>query len=208
MPASPNAPRFFVGKNDKQPTSPTLPARLPSASAAPIACAASSTTASRYLRAMLHERVEVDHLAVQMHRQQRFDHSARRAIDEPVAAQLAALRDRRADGGRIEVERRGIDVAEERPRTEARDDTGRREERERRRDDLVAGADVERHQRQQQRIGARRQAEAVLRLRVLGDLRLELGDAGPEDEALLVANLADRRLDLGAQRRVLALQIE
>ena len=87
-------------------------------------------------------------------------------------------------------------------------DAGRREERERRRDDLVAGADVERHQREQQRIGARRQAEAVLRLRVRGDLRLELGDSRPEDEALLVADLADRRLDLRAQRRVLALQIE
>ena len=27
MPASPNAPRFLVGKNDRQPTSPKLPAR-------------------------------------------------------------------------------------------------------------------------------------------------------------------------------------
>ena len=169
MPASPKAPRFFVGKNDRQPTSPMLPARLPSASAAPIACAASSMTASRYWRAMLTNASMIGHLAVEMHGHQRSDDSARRSIDEPVAAQLATLGDRRANGGGIEIERRGIDVAEERPRAEPRDDAGRREERERRRDDLVAGTDVERHQREQQRVGARRQAEAVLRLRVLGD---------------------------------------
>ena len=93
---------------------------------------------------------------------------ARLTSRSPRSSQL--LRDRCANGGRIEVERRGIDVAEERPRTEPRDDACGREERERRRDDLVAGADVERHQREQQRIGARRQAEAVLRLRVGGDL--------------------------------------
>ena len=48
----------------------------------------------------------------------------------------------------------------------------------------------------------------MLRLRILGDLRFELGDPRPEHEALLVADLANRGLDLGAQRRVLALQIE
>ncbi len=51
MPASPNAPRFLVGKNDRQPTSPKLPARLAVASAAPMAWAASSMTFSPWLRA-------------------------------------------------------------------------------------------------------------------------------------------------------------
>ncbi len=48
----------------------------------------------------------------------------------------------------------------------------------------------------------------MFRLRVLGELGLELRDSRPEHEALLVADFANRRLDLRAQRRVLALQIE
>ena len=39
-----NFNEFLLGKKEKQPMSPKLPARLPAASSAPMACAASSTT--------------------------------------------------------------------------------------------------------------------------------------------------------------------
>ena len=43
-PPSPNAPRFFDGKNENVAIVPSEPARRPSAASAPAACAASSTT--------------------------------------------------------------------------------------------------------------------------------------------------------------------
>ena len=52
MPASPKAPRFLVGKKDRQPMSPKLQARRCCASAAPIACAASSITFRPWRRAI------------------------------------------------------------------------------------------------------------------------------------------------------------
>jgi hypothetical protein len=46
------------------------------------------------------------------------------------------------------------------------------------------------------------------RLRILGNLRFELRDVRAQNEALLVAHLANRSFDLCAQRGVLALQVE
>ena len=74
MPASPNAPRFFVGKERQA-------ADVADAAGAP---AVGERGADRLrgvfddrepiaARAMLHERVDVGHLAVQVHRHQRFD---------------------------------------------------------------------------------------------------------------------------------------
>src|SRR6185503_19877793 len=100
----------------------------------------------------------------EVHGHQYADHAARRAIHEAIASHVATFGDRRAHRGGIEVECRSVDVAEERTGAEARDDTGRREEGERSRNDLVSWTDVERHQREQQRVCARRQAETVLRL--------------------------------------------
>src|SRR5688572_1062847 len=99
-----------------------------------------------------------------MNGQQRSNSSASRSIDEPIPTQLATLGDRRANGFGIEVEGRGIDITEEGARAEPRDNPCSREEREWRRDDLVAGPDIERHEREQQCVRARRQAEPVLRL--------------------------------------------
>ena len=73
----------------------------------------------------------------------------------------------------IEVEGRGIDVDEHRPRAEPRDRAGGGEERIGRRDDLVARADAERHQRQQQRVGARRDGDRVRTPSVARQLALE-----------------------------------
>ena len=55
----------------------------------------------------------------------------------------------------VDVERAGLGVDEHGRRADTRDATGGGEERIGRRDHFVAGADVERHQRGEHRVGAR-----------------------------------------------------
>ena len=77
-------------------------------------------------------------------------------------------------------------------RAPTRDDAaGGGEERIRRCDDFVAGADVERHQRREHRVGARRQADGVRITERVAQLSLEAVDFGTADEALAVANAGD-----------------
>ena len=57
--------------------------------------------------------------------------------------------------------------------------------------DLVARADAERHQRREQRVGARRHADRVVHAEVRLELALEPFDLGPVDEALAVADAGD-----------------
>ena len=68
--------------------------------------------------------------------------------------------------------------------------------------------DLQRHQRQQQRIGARGHTDAEPAPAIGGHARLELLDRGPQDEVLAGANLLDGCLHLGRQRLVLQLQIQ
>ena len=91
------------------------------------------------------ERVHVGGLAVEMHRQDR----------------ARARRDR--GRGRVRIERQplGIDVGEHRPRAGHHDGERRVGRRERRRDHLVARADVERAQDQRDRVGAGADADGV-----------------------------------------------
>ena len=110
-------------------------------------------------------------------------------------------------GGR-KIERRGIDVAENRPRAGPRDGAGGGEERERRGDHLIARTDAERHERQQQRIGARGHADAVRRAAISRDLRLEGAHVLAQDELLAFAHRCDDRHDLSADLRELGLKIE
>ena len=70
------------------------------------------------------------------------------------------------------------------------------------------GADSERHQRQQERIRARRDADPGRGPAVTRDLALERAHVLAEDELLARANLFDRRHDLGANLGKLRLQIE
>ena len=112
------------------------------------------------------------------------------------------------DRGRVDVERDRIDVDEPRRRADARDAAGGREERERRRDDLVAGTDAERHQRDEQRVGARRQADGVRDAEVGRHLALERLDLGAADEPLAVGDPRHRGEDFVADRPVLRLQIQ
>ena len=83
--------------------------------------------------------IHVRHLAVQVHRNDG----------------AGPARHLGRDLGRVQVVRRWIDVDEDRRRAHAGNRTRRREKRVRRRDDLVAGADVLRHQADEQGIAAR-----------------------------------------------------
>ena len=72
----------------------------------------------------------------------------------------------RRDGGAevngVEVIGVEVDIDEHRSRPESRDRAGAGEKRVRRRDHFVAARDAERHERQQQRIGSRRNSHRVL----------------------------------------------
>ena len=67
----------------------------------------------------------------------------------------------------------GVDVGEDRSRAAPHDRLGRRVEREGRADHLVAGADAERVEREDERIGAVRDADRPLHAEVGGGLLLE-----------------------------------
>ena len=90
---------------------------------------------------------------------------------------------RALDVGRVEVQRRRVDVGEDGRRADARDRLGGRVERERGADHLVAGADPDRVEHEHDRVGAVRDADRLLDAEVLGRLALEALDLGAEDEA-------------------------
>ena len=121
---------------------------------------------------------------------------------------LGFRRDRRNGLIGVDVERRRIDVDEHRPGAQPLDGAGGRKERIRRRDDLVARFDVERHQRQEERVGPGRNGDGVRDADEGAELALERLDFGPHDEALAVADACHRREDFIAQRTVLRLQVE
>ena len=174
-PPSPNAPRFFDGKNEKVAIVPSAPGR-PSAASEPAACAASSTTGTPSASISAHRR----DVAEQVH----GDHG------------LRARRERGAHGLGGHAARVRVDVAEDGPRARVRDRLGGGVERERGDDDLVAGPDAERAQREHQRVGAVGHAGGVARAEVGGELGLEGGDLRPEDERAAVDDLGDLRVDL------------
>ena len=74
---------------------------------------------------------------------------------------------------RRDVEAVRLDVDEHWPRADAGDGASGGEKSVRTGDDFIAGADVERHQRDQQRIGAGRDADAELAARVGSSRRFE-----------------------------------
>ena len=155
-----------------------------------------------------HQRRHVGHLAVQMHRHQGPHTAAGAAVDELPSSLQAVLGQELRDGGWREVESCRIDVEEQRPRAGTYDRARRGEEAEGAGDDLVTGADLERHQRQQQRIRAGGNADPVAALTVSADRRLQLPDRAAQDEMLARAHLGDGRLDLRREGLVLKLKIE
>ena len=154
---------------------------------APNACAASSTIG----RPKPPQLVDRRRPAEQVHRHHR----------------LRPLRDPPLDVGGIEVERRGLDLGEDGRRAAARDRLGRRVERERRADHLVARADAQRVEDEHERVGAVRDADRLLDAELLGRLALEALDLGAEDEAAALERPRERLLQLRDERRVLRLDV-
>ena len=97
-----------------------------------------------------------------------------------IAFVRGVIRRSTSSGSRFSVA--GVDVGEDRRRADARDRLGGRVERERRADDLVAGADPERVEHEHERVGAVGDADRLRHAEVLGRLALEALDLGPEDE--------------------------
>ena len=101
-----------------------------------------------------------------------------------------------------------LDVDEHRGRGDVMNRSRCGEEGERRRYDLIAAADVERTQREEQRIRAARAADRILGLRQLGDLLLELLDGRSENEELRVDDGHQGGHDFVTDRGVLRAQIQ
>jgi hypothetical protein len=72
---------------------------------------------------------------------------------------------------------------------------------------LVARTDIERHQRDQERVGARRDADPIRHTDARRQLTLEALGFRAENESLAVAHPGDGGKDLIAQRRVLGLEV-
>ena len=103
----------------------------------------------------------------------------------------------------------GIDVDEHRRRADARDGAGGGEERVGAGDDLVARPDAERHQRDEQRVGAGGDADGVLHPEQRRQSRCSKRlDFRAHDEALAVADARRSREHLVADGRELRLEIE
>ena len=98
-----------------------------------------------------------------------------------IALVRGVIRAATSSGSRFSVI--GIDVGEDRRRTDARDRLGRRVEGERRADHLVAGADPERLEREDERVGPVRDADRMRYAEERRRLVLECLDLRPEDEA-------------------------
>ncbi len=193
MPASPNAPRFLVGKNDRQPTSPKLPARALFASSAPMACAASSITLRPKRRAIC--------TSGPMSATCPYRCTGMIALMTPCVSLLMSLpslvwqrrsmNDSTAAGDRLKVSgsiSQNVGRAPVRAIVPAvaKNVNG-----------LVMtsspGADVERHQGDEQRVGSGGNADAEAALAVGGYAGFELARGRAENERLAGADLLDGR---------------
>jgi hypothetical protein len=115
--------------------------------------------------------------------------------------------DARGDVLRVEVARRRIDVREDGDGAAAHDRLGGRVEGERGADHLVAGADPERVEHEDERVGAVRDADRLAHAQVLGGLTLERRHVRAEDEDARIDDLGEDALQLRDQRRVLRLDV-
>ena len=123
-----------------------------------------------------------------------------------IAFVFGVIRAATSSGSRLSVT--GIDVGEDGSRAGPGDRLGRRVERERGADHLVTGADPHRLERENERVGAVRDADRVRHVEVGGRLALERLDLGAEDEAARLEDLGEALLELRDQRRVLRLDVD
>ena len=135
-------------------------------------------------------------------------HVAREPVEVHRDDRARALGDPRLDLRRVEVEGRLVDVDEDRPRPRVLDDLGRRDEGERRRDDLVPGAHARPEQPEQQGVGPGGHADRVAHAVQLRHLLLEAGERRAEDVLGPAQHLGEHPLQLGLDRAVLARQVD
>src|SRR5207248_2004310 len=107
---------------------------------------------------------------------------------------LRPLRDRRLDGGRVEVQRPRIDVGKDRRRALEDEAVGRRHEGDRRGDRLVSGAQSGDVAEQVQSRRAARDRRRIGRTHPLGDQLLEAVDRWPEGQVTRAQHLEDELL--------------
>ncbi len=113
---------------------------------------------------------------------------------------------RRSAGSRLSDCR--VDVAEDRRGAHARDRLGGRIEGEGRADDLVAGADAESVEHENERVGPVGHSDRVADAEVGGRLRFEGLHLGPQNEASRFEDGAEALLELAHERRVLRLDVD
>ena len=100
------------------------------------------------------QRVHVGQLPVQMHRHQRTDAAAGDAVEQPAIAAHTLLLEEAAHRCRRQVVGGRVDVQEDRPGAGAGNRAAGGKEGVGRGDDLIARADVQGHECQQQCVGA------------------------------------------------------
>jgi len=161
----------------RQPAKVVEQARLP-CRRAPMAWAASSITFSLCLAGDVVDRLQRGQLAEQINRD-----------DRP-----GLLGNLRLDQARIDVERRRIDVHEDRPGAQPGDRAGGGEERERRADDLIARFDSDGHQGAQQRIGPAADTDRVFVPHTTPGFSRTL-DVRAQDQGLLIEHLVNGAAD-------------
>lgn len=125
----------------------------------------------------------------------------RAAVEVHGQQRLGARADGAGGGGGVEVVRALIDVGEHRTRTEPGDGTRGGEEGEGRGHDLITGADVERHERGQQRVRTRRHTDDRAGVGERSKLGLERFDFGSADETSAVEHAGQGGGELFAQER-------
>src|SRR5262249_29767535 len=109
---------------------------------------------------------------------------------------------------RVHIECVRLDVDEDRPRAQAPDRAGGGKEAIRRRDDLVARPDPERHQGNQQGVGSRRDAHRMRGAAVRGELFFDRRLLRPKNESLAFEHARNRRVHFAADARVLCFEVE
>ena len=114
-------------------------------------------------------------------------------------------RNRALDELRINVEIRAANIDIDRARSQTCDRTASREECIRDGDHFVAGADVERHQREQQSVRTRCATDGVPAAAVGPGFTFEIGDLRAHDKLLTLEDAIDRGAGFFADRLILGL---
>ena len=139
-------------------------------------------------------------------RELRERRGATEEVDRHDRLRPGAIRADTSSGSRFSVT--GIDVGEDRRRADARDRLGRRVERERRADDLVAAPDPERLENEDERVGAVRNADRVGNTEERRGLVLERLHLWAEDEPPGLEDGGEPLLELRDEWRILRLRVD